>query len=304
MILLLFPTVVGAMGTYKLLYSAKGEASLEVSEQEGLRTAVKRTQDYEIHRRYSEEAGEEEFLVSSAQKIEFYLNAEGVTGEASWTVRSGADFSRRLWGKTEQATELNVHDSLPVLVTGLWGCCGSMTGYRLYNLETGRMLMPFNDFSFRNKVVQPFSLEIPNSRLSTRWLGVLSADSTRDFSGKAKRPGYTAGLLIHYVGGSATQKLQVDVPLKPGYGLSVLYVGVERDPQVKDSKKIEIMDNQVVMWNLDGLQDGRKVQGVVVRIDMDWGDGAYSLRLPLRGDQLVLPASKYEPYSIHELSGL
>lgn len=289
---LLVPALAGAAGTYRLLYSAQGTSSFELFENEGGRSVVKRTQDYEIYRRYSEQRGEEEFLVGSARRLEFLLNQDGVKGEISWSVRGGPEFSRQLWGKSEVATELNVHEGLPVLVTGLAGCCGAMTGYRLYEIESGKQLMAFNDFSFRGQVTQPYSIEIPNSRLGTRWLGVLSADSTRDFKVQPGSPQTTPALLLSYYGGKGLQMLQVNVPKKPGYGVSVLYAGIEKDPQVKGSNKIEIIDNQIVMWNIDGETSASKISGLILRVDMDWGDGGYSLKLPIREDQLVIPKTR------------
>ncbi|WII71099.1 hypothetical protein QJS83_11565 [Bdellovibrio sp. 22V] len=290
-------SVIAAMaGGAELLYEASGTASFKLfKDANGIRSTLTTSQNYDLYRDYTEVDGEQLYLVSSHKSVQTYLDAEGLTGTISWTVRKGAQLQNVLWGKTETATELNVHGNKPVLVTGLGGCCAAMTGYRLYDIENGRLLMSFNDFSFREKVTQPFSLEVPNSSLKTRWVGVLSGDSTRDRDFETPQTGKTATLLVKYASNVLKQKLQIDMEVEKGWAPSVLEVKMEKDPSIANSDKIEIHDEQVTLWNIDGSTNPAEISGVILKITLNGGKGDKIVKIPVKGDQLdvdhaVVPA--------------
>ncbi|WP_415063683.1 hypothetical protein [Bdellovibrio sp.] len=273
----------------QLLYESSGISNFKlVQSTEGSRTITKTSQDYEVFRNYTEPGGEELYLVSSAKTVTQYLDAEGITGGVSWSVRKGPRLENVLWGKSEQATELNVHGVQPVLVSGLGGCCAEMTGYRLFDIPSGRLLMSFNDFSWREKVTQPFSLEVPNSTLAFRYIGAISQDSTRDRDFVDPTPGKQAALLLKYANESLKQKIQVDMEVETGYGVSVLEFKLEKDPTAPNSDKVEIQDNQVRLWNIDGATNPSQISGVLLKVVLDAGKGEKILKIPVKNDQLDL----------------
>lgn len=283
-----FALTAGAVAT-QVLYQRSGVSRFKLLQaSDGTRTAVKTLQDYVLFRKYSETLGDELFLVSSQKTVNQFLDAEGATGSVSWSVRKGPRLKTSLWSRTESATEFNVHGVQPVLVSGLGGCCGEMTGYRLFNLETGRLLMSFNDFSSQERVVQPFSLEVPNSDLSIRYIGGITQDSTRDRDFIAPVSGKSATLLIKYARKTLVQKIQVDMSVATGYAPSVLVFKMEKDPAVPGSGSIEIRDNQIQLWNIDGTTDPSQIRGVVLKIVLDAGLGSKTIRIPVQNDQLNL----------------
>ncbi|WP_374027232.1 hypothetical protein ACES2J_09725 [Bdellovibrio bacteriovorus] len=277
----------------QILYESSGISSFKLKQAEGGSRVIQRTsQDYQTYRSYSEVDGDQLYLIGSAKNTEEYLNAEGISGSISWSVRKGERLERVLWGKTEAATELNVHDSYPVLVSGLGGCCAEMTGYRLFNLEDGRLLMSFNDFKYRQKVTQPFSLEVPNSDLAIRYIGLLSQDSTRDRDFVAPAPGKSAVLLIKYANEMLRQKLQVDMEVADGYAASVLDVKLEKDPAAPNSDKIEFRDDQATLWNIDGATHPAQVSGVILTVTIDAGLGSKTIKIPVKNDRLDLGSAQ------------
>ncbi|WP_413942636.1 hypothetical protein [Bdellovibrio sp. HCB-162] len=277
----------------ELLYESSGVSSFKlVKNPEGARTMTMTSQDYDVYRKYTQQGGEELFLVSSAKTVDQFLDAEGIAGNISWSVRKGPRLETVLWGKTEQATELNVHGSQPVVVSGLGGCCAEMTGYRLFDIESGRLLMSFNDFSYHEKVVQPFSLEVPNSDLRIRYIGVISQDSTRDRDFVAPDAGKEAAILIKYANEALKQKLQVDMDVAKGYAVSVMEVKLEKDPSVPGSGKIEIQDDQVRLWNIDGATSPSAISGVLLKIVLDGGKGTKTLKIPVKNDQFDLNSAQ------------
>lgn len=274
----------------QVLYQSSGTSHfILMQDEEGMRKVVRTFQDYEIFQDFSEVNGSQIYLISSTKKLTQNLDAEGVSGSISWTVRTGAQLEKELWTRTEaSATELNLHGARPVLVSGLGGCCGAMTGYRLFNLKTGRLLMSFNDFFYSDRVVQPISVEVPNSNLGVRYLGGVGQDSTRDRDFINPTPGKQATLLIKYASDALKQKLQVDMPVASGYGPSVLEFKLESDPAVPGSELVNIRDNQAELWNIDGSSDASQIGGVLLKVTLDAGFGSKTLYIPVRQDRLDL----------------
>ncbi|UXR63471.1 hypothetical protein EZJ49_10325 [Bdellovibrio bacteriovorus] len=302
-LLIVLSCVAALAAAGQILFESSGISSFKLKQTEqGMRVIQRSSQDYQTYRRFTEEGGDELFLVSSAKTTEQYLDAEGISGSVSWSVRKGDRLQQVLWGKTETVTELNVHDSYPVLVSGQQGCCAEMTGYRLFNLETGRLLLSFNDFNYREKVTQPFSLEVPNSPMAIRYLGVLSQDSTRDRDFVDPTPGKQPALLIKYANEMLRQKLQVDMEVKETYAASVLEVRLEKDPAAPNSDKIEFRGDQVTLWNVDGTTEPAQVSGVLLKIVVDAGLGQKVIKIPVKNDRLDLNSAQIpEGVSIHPI---
>lgn len=290
--LIVLSAIAALAASAELLYQSSGTSRFKLLKQDGLLYYTKTLQDYDVHRYYSEIGGEELMLVSSSKTAQVNLNAEGISGKVSWTVRKGPHLETVLWGRTENATELNVHGFQHVLVSGLGGCCAEMTGYRLFDITNGHLLMSFNDFSFREHVVQPYSLEVPNSPLRIRYIGVLSQDSTRDRDFKTPQPGKHAVLLIKYATESLKQKLQVDMEVADGYAASVLDMKLEKDPTVPNSDKIEIQDNQIRLWNIDGVTSPSQITGVILKIVLNAGKGDKMIKIPVKNDQFDLSTAE------------
>lgn len=285
-------TALSAIAASTLLYQTSAVNSFKLFlDDNGTRRIVRTDHTYDVFRKYNG-TDEELFLVSSAKTVTQYLDAEGQGGQISWSVRKGPKLEKVVWGKAEQGTELNVHEEFPILVTGLGGCCAEMTGYRLYDLENGKLLMSFNDFAWDEKVTQPYSLQVPNSTLRPRYLGVLSQDSTRDKDFVAPQPGKSAAVLLKYAVETQKQKIQVDMEVAAGFAVSVLDVALEADPSVPNSDKIEIRDNQVTLWNIDGSKDPSQISGVILKITLDGGFGEKIIKIPVKTDKFDLNSAE------------
>lgn len=287
-------TAVAALAaTAHLLYESSGTSRFQLfKDAQGRHPVVQTSQDYRTHVKYTEAGGTEFYLVGSQKTLRYYLDADGVTGTLSWSVRKGEDFSKKLWARTEKATVLNVNNNLPVVVSGLSGCCAEMTGYRLFDLETGTLIMSFNDFLMRETVVQPYVLSVPNSSLGPRYIGVISKDSTRDLDFVDATSGKESVLLIKYATDTLKQKIQLDMEVAAGFSPSVLEVALEKDPTVVDSAKIEINDGQATLWNIDGATSANAITGVYLKLVVDAGNGAKTVKIPVKNDQFDLTAAE------------
>ena len=287
-------TAIAAMAAAgHLLYESSGTSKFQLfKDPQGTHSVVQTSQDYRTHVKYTETGGSEFYLVGSQKTLRYYLDADGVTGSISWSVRKGEDFSTKLWAKTEAATVLNVNNNLPVVVSGLSGCCAEMTGYRLFDLDSGKLIMSFNDFLMRETVVQPYVVRIPNSSLGVRYIGVIAKDSTRDLDFVDATPGKESVLLIKYATDTLKQKIQLDMDVASGYAPSVLEVSLEKDPSVADSAKIEIHDGEASLWNIDGATSANTITGVYLKLVVDAGNGAKTVKIPVKNDQFDLTAAE------------
>lgn len=285
-----------AAGT--VLYQVKGVSEFTLLQDSVQGRILQRTMDdFEVGWQYDAAKGAEQlYLVAVKKKLSQYIDGAGNTdGMLSWNVRTGDRFEIPLWNKSEQATELNVHGMQPVLVTGLSGCCAEMTGYRLYNYKNGTLLMSFNDFDYEERTTQPFSLEVPNTEMAYRYIGLISQDSTRDRDFVKPAPGQTAAVLLKYANERLKQKIQVEMSAAPGYGISVMEVAIERDPSAPKNTEIEINGKQVVLWNIDGVADPAQISGVQLKVVLNGGEGDKTLIIPVKNDQLDLTGARFSP---------
>lgn len=287
-------STLAAMAASTVLFSRKGVSEFSfVQDSSGSRTIQKNVDEFEVRRQYNATTDDNDlYLVTTNKKTTEYFDAEGITGTLTWNVRKGPKFETLLWSKAESATEMNVHWGQPMLVTGLAGCCAEMTGYRMYNYITGKMIMSFNDFSYSMvPVTQPFSLEIPNSPLAFRYIGLISQDSTRDRDFVPPAAGKSAALLIKYANEALKQKIQVDMVTAPGYGISVMEVKLEKDPAAPNSDKIEFDDKHALLWNIEGSSNAADIGGVQLKVVLNAGEDDKTLIIPVKNDQFDLSAA-------------
>ncbi|MNL51056.1 hypothetical protein D3C87_1741230 [compost metagenome] len=81
----------------------------------------------------------------------------------------------------------------------------------------------------------------------------------------------------------------------PGWGISVLDMKLEKDPDVTGSDKIEIVRSVATLWNIDKQTDPTKIEGVRLVVVVNAGDGDKTIKIPVRKDRLSLEAVEIPP---------
>ncbi|MDG0816553.1 hypothetical protein [Bdellovibrio svalbardensis] len=283
--LLLSLTAVAAETIY---YQTSGLSNFKYyTNSDGQKIAEKTIQNYDVVHSYGDPG--QLYLVDSQLNRQEYINVDGVSGSLKWKVRSGADFGNVLYEKSEVATDYGFSDLGPLMLTALDGCCASVSGYRLYDVPTGKLIISFNDFTDSEVVRHPFTLDIPNSKLGYRFIGVISGDSTRDLDFVPPESGYTNTLLLKYASRAAfLQRIQVDMQVADGYAPSILEAKLEADPTVVNSDKIEFRDGIASMWNIDGAASPSAIEGVQLRIVVNGGEDDKVIIIPVVNDRLNL----------------
>ncbi|MFM6929183.1 MAG: hypothetical protein ACKOX6_12005 [Bdellovibrio sp.] len=272
----------------QILYHTTGTSSFDFKKDaDGFRQVVRNIQDYHLLTTFNPDSSQTLYLVDSKLMRRFSIDADGVFGSLSWKVRTGDKLQSVLWNKSENATLIDFDENYHLVVTGLEQCCGAMTGYRIYDVTNGNLIISFNSFSEDPIVTHPFVLDIPNSSMSPRFLGLVSGDSTRDQDFKEPAPEMVNTVLVKY--GSKTQffqRLQVDMKVAEGFAPSILSATLEKNPTVPNSDKIEFNGTIANMWNIDGSTNPDDIQGVQLKLILNGGEGDKTVIIPIIKDRL------------------
>ncbi|MGE5085429.1 MAG: hypothetical protein ACM3MG_03955 [Bacillota bacterium] len=279
-----------AFALEQILYHTSGASSFDFKKDvNGFRQVVRNIQDYHLLTVFNPDSSQNLYLVDSKLTRRFSIDVDGVFGSLSWKVRTGDKLQSLLWSKSENATLIDFDDNYHLVVTGLEQCCGAMTGYRVYDVTNGRLIISFNSFTDEPIVTHPFVLDIPNTSMSPRFLGIISGDSTRDKDFQTPASGMMNTALIKY--GSKTQffqRLQLDMKVADGFAPSILSATLEKNPAIPNSNKIEFNGTIAEMWNIDGSNNPSEIQGVQLKLILNGGDGDKTVIIPVIEDRLNL----------------
>lgn len=286
-----------AFAVEQVFYTTSGFSSFVLKKDaDNFRQVVRTIQDYHLLTTFNPDSSQNLYLVDSKLMRRYSLDADGVFGSLSWNVRTGDQLQHSLWSKTENATLIDYDENYHLVVTGLEQCCGAVTGYRIYDVTNGNLIISFNSFTFDPIVTHPFVIDIPNSPLAPRFLGVVSGDSTRDQDFQAPAAGMVNTALVKF--GSKDkfyQRLQIDMQVADGFAPSILSATWEKNPAVPNSDKIEFNGTIAEMWNIDGGTNPDDIQGVQLKMILNGGDGDKVVIIPVVKDRLSLETATVPP---------
>src|SRR5690606_32775625 len=112
-----------------------------------------------------------------------HLESDGAVGNLKLDVRALSKPDSVLWTLDEEANQGGAVTE-NIYATWMWGCCGSASAYRAYNLKTGKLIVKYDDRmgTSQNGYTQPCNISVPNSDTQLRRVvGIISADAARDF---------------------------------------------------------------------------------------------------------------------------
>lgn len=283
-------TVAGAAWSLSDYYKAQSLAEVTVMKDTNGYQITTKKPNFEIISDYTNmtDAGPKLFLLESVATQSFATFLDGVDGSISWKVRTGDQLKTVLWSLTEKATAISYVDDIRSVVTRLSGCCSAVDTLRAYDLNSGKLLISYNDLDLISAGSapyaqdRPFMLEVPNSKLAPRMIGVITGDSTRDTDFEAPTAGYTAVALIKYnsrEGGY--QKLQVETQMAENSGASV---SARLVLQGEGLSRSEIRDGKATLWHRDGTTDKNLIDGVGLEIQVHNGNAELTGVIPVIKD--------------------
>jgi hypothetical protein len=293
-------TAMSAFAAAEIIYQTSGLSEFKFFKNTDDQRWVSTTQsNYDLYTDYAQ-SGEANYLLESQVTRSYSLDAEGVVGNASWKVRGGDRLQNVLWSKSENVSKVELVREWAIVTSSLEGCCAEMDGVRAFDVKTGRLILSYNDVTYQDKDALPFIFAVPNSSLSPRFVGLITLDSTRDQDFQTPFAGMANALLVKYAAqdGSVYQKVQIDTVVGAGWAVSVLDAHWEKDPAVANSDKIEITDGIANMWNIDGVTDPQKVEGLRLVLTINAGNGDKIIKIPVSKDRLSLGAAEI-PSQVH-----
>lgn len=287
-------TAVTTFAATQFFYKIQGTAELSIFKNEHGQSSIKtRTPKYQVAYKFDETVGQVPVAVIDQVVNQSYsLFAEGIDGDVSIHVWGGAQLKSLVWEKQEKATASSFEESLSGVVTTLAGCCDGHDTHRVYDLDSGKLLISYSE---PGSGILPFVIEVPNSQLAPRMIGVITLNATRDTDFIAPKQGLTAAALVKYASrDGGYQKIQVDVASRPNYGVNteseLVVFGVNGDT------KPEIRDGKATLWNADGARNPSQITGVAIKLTVNAGDMDMVVWIPVVNDRLdiskaVIPAN-------------
>lgn len=272
-----------------LLFEKKGESYIQQSRENGgqLSTTI-RNQDYRILEFYSDRIQPDMQLLDIVKDVKKVEGVEGLTANLKLSLFSSKQekFDTLVWQLKEEASDWALLEDPKVLVTLLSGCCGVREGARIFNISNGKMVMSYTPMiEVVGSDISPFILEIPHTQI-VRFVGVLSADSSRDFPRKYMErdsEGYQAVAILKYADQNSTlQQILIKIKVAEGF---IANLGTARWLLPSNTKN-EMNAGRVTLWENDGQPDASHIGGVSFEIKVFGGSNEQIIQIPLVNDKL------------------
>lgn len=270
-----------------LLFQKKGESSIQQSVDENnlLATTIHR-QDYSVLDTYTTGGTLQTQLLDIQKDITTYEGAEGIKGHLDLALyrTQQTKFDTLAWKISEEATEWTYNYEPQFMITHLEGCCGAMSGSRVFNFKTGQQVLSFTPYTYElGSENLPLILEIPNTPLY-RIIGVLSADSTRDFPPQflvRDANGFQTVALVSYANDTKLQDqfiVKIKVPENFSATLSAAnwIKGTAANAEIRGSK--------ASLWDVSGRAEPNLVGGVNLELTVNGENSELKIKIPVAFD--------------------
>ncbi|MEY4617548.1 MAG: hypothetical protein RJB66_2508 [Pseudomonadota bacterium] len=274
-----------------VLFEKKGESFVQqFKNEQGILTTRIKNQDFKVIDTFDRNGVHKAFLLDAQKELRTFEQMEGIQGELQLDLYSSMQnrFDTRVWQIKESATEWSYLWEPQLIITKLSGCCGAMEGARAFNFQTGKLIMSYTPMIDRlGEESAPFILEIPNTPIS-RLVGVMSADSLRDFPEnllKRDARGYQSVAIVKYSDLKAlTQKLLIKIKVPEHFSASI----GDAKWILPTSSKSEIRGGRVTLWDQDANTDVSKISGPIFQVKIYGDSGESIVRLPVKADKFDL----------------
>lgn len=277
-----------AVAASTVFFKGQSPAELAITRDEQGHFAIRsREPSYTVIRKYVGDGNVTLSLLETVLTRNYVTHLDGETGEVSLRMRVGNQLKTIAWEKKDAATSSNYEEEIDAVVTTLGGCCGAMDSHRAYDAQTGKLLLSYSEgIPYNRRYNLPYILEIPNSRLAPRLIGVITPDATRDADFVTPTNGMEAAALVKYTSrDGGFHKLQVDVKTQSNYGISVVS---ELVLAYQGEHAPEIREGRATLWNADKATDASLIGGVALKLTVSAGLGDLTILIPVRADRLDL----------------
>lgn len=187
-----------------------------------------------------------------------------------------------LWSITEEADEGMLKCDY---YHTIWhGCCSSGPNHRLYNPQTGRLIMEYSN--------NLLSVEIPNTPLK-RYVGYKPSETITTNSWEKDKN--HIGTLTYSSPDSILHRIALkmvdDVDAsEDNFGLGFASISIE-----SDGKNKKLNENKLVLWEANYSEDPKKFENFRIKIVFYAG---YTIVVPVREDNFYLEQTRFDDYEI------
>lgn len=260
-------------------YTASGTSAVSISrDSQGDEKRTVITTSFEVADRYSGDK-RQGVLLKKTTKITSATNMEGLTGQLSVEARvdQAKVYDKVAWTLNENADDAKLYED-DLYITSLQGCCDSRSGYRAYNVATGKLVMTYDESTIRATTIAPLTVEVPNTSL-VRFLGVTTSGATRDFV-ERKIGSLARVATVSWASKNGTIQKAHIYTAGDSYGFETSLV------VTAGKNKNEINDNRLMLWTADGKTEAAKAfEGFSLQLkDQD----EKVILIPVNGDRLNL----------------
>lgn len=278
-----------------LLYQKKGESSIQqYIDDNNLTATTVQTQDYRILDSYNEQGELTPQLLDINKTITTYDEAEGIKGNMVLQMfkTNQLRFDTLAWKINDEATTWTYQYEPELIITQKNGCCGALNGARAYNPKTGKLVMSYSPFiqelGYQDS---PFLIDVPNTRIY-RMIGVLSADSSRDFPpnlNKRDELGYSPIAIIKYADeNNILQKFAVKVKTPEFFAPTISDVKWV----INQASKNESRSGRVSLWEADGKEDFTLISDLALELKIYGESTEYKVKIPITKDRFDISSSE------------
>lgn len=251
---------------------------------EGQVVETTRTTSYELVRQFESDS----LVTTLIKKVVETTAIEGLDGSDGKLTLTARRTQAKPYDKLIFTLQESAHDAAymgeGLLLTWLHGCCDSATTYRAYNLNTGKLVITYDDHTGESagSYTTPFLVEVPNTNGLRRFVGILNSSATRDFK-PAERDGRQKTATLHYAGpNGAIEAYDIYLKVPQNYGANAVARIVDL------SGKGEVYGNRITLWGSDGVTDPAKaLNGFGIEITL-WAEKETKITLPFGGDRVNL----------------
>ena len=187
------------------------------------------------------------------------------------------------------------------VITVNWGCCSERDGSRAYNTFTGQFLLSFTNFCKQGH--RPFVIEVPNTQIPERLLGILIGDSTRDFPAREASDHFPQMVPVAQISyASQTQGLidKVLVSIEHTQPYYYGYVGDIQFKTLKPSTRNEFQNEtgRFTLWDQDGVKNEKvALNGLNIEFTYFFEPNV-TVTIPIKNDRLDIASATWTPKEI------
>lgn len=268
---------VAAAATTMVTFSDQGSASLKVTKDS--RNDMETIEITET--RYFDLGYPTDYLAKAVIQTRRLSGADSMDDKITLEVRGNdkARFDKVIWTAQEDGSEV-VFPGTGFVGIRQFGCCGAPTITRLFNAKTGKKVEALAS--------QLFEIEVPNSMLPNRFMGVaLDSKAPAELAGKSY-----IGTVTYFSAEKIISRARVYANLPAGWGTEITELKLVDTAPRAHVQVVSDNGERATLWGTDGVRDpSQAFKGIALAGTLYYDNQVETIRFVVNGDQIDALAS-------------